>query len=351
MSILLRSPKAQLPLSERTILAAVRNRKQGPGVLNLLLQQFDSHIQITEDLVQAAANNRTRGQEMINSLLRCRNLQISPTAMEAICASFDTGTMEALLRAQGWVSFQITEDLVSAIEVNARWGSAVMNLLLNHPASHLTKEAFEHICATSSAELVNLAIAKRGRSFEITDAMIRAISRNTNSSDIMTPLLTQRIDSMTTAALEAIYACFYPSIVRLLPATMIELTENSIRAAAANLPGGPDVLMVLLGNHKHPIPAALFSLICRHFNEDTISKILTGQGHPYMITDEMLGAAASKSTGSVGVFKLLLSRRGQQAPVSEAVLHWPQQTCLKGQTLLKFCSHTMRFPFTSPRVS
>jgi nucleoside phosphorylase len=283
MSILLQYPKAQIQLSNRTILAAVRNRKQGPDVLNLLLRRFESQIHISKDLVQSAVYNKMRGSQMINSLLRHGNLQISSSAMDAICASFDTQTVETLLMAIGPKSFQITRDLVFATEDNARWGRAVMSLLLDHPKCCLTEKAFEHMCATSSAQLVNLAVRKQGKSFKITDKLIRATSRNSNFLEIMTPILRQRSESMTAAAVEAIYACCPPTLVKLLPTTMIELTSNSIKAAADNLSGGPDVLMILLGKKKHDIPANLFPLICRSFGEDTLRKILTEHQDGYKV--------------------------------------------------------------------
>ncbi|CAI6226851.1 unnamed protein product [Periconia digitata] len=198
MALLLEQRGSDIEITKEVVVAAAGNEDNGKEVMALLLEQRGSDIEITKEVVVAAAGNYRNGKEVMALLLEQRgsDIEITKEVVVAAAGNYRNGKeVMALLLEQRGSDIEITKEVVVAAAGNENNGEEVMALLLEQRGSdiEITKEVVVLICCNFDKEIVALLLKQRGSNIEITKEVVVAAAGNyRNGKEVMALLLEQR---------------------------------------------------------------------------------------------------------------------------------------------------------------
>ncbi|CRG84038.1 hypothetical protein PISL3812_01380 [Talaromyces islandicus] len=361
MAILLENMRPGSEVSKRVILAAARNGENGQNMMTLLLDRRGGQIQVSEDVIMAASENWESGNDIITFLLsRSENqVQVTEDAVSSIMQEFDSTAVSLLLDRQR-DRIQITEDVMKAAAANEYNGKDIIRLLLNRQGDQIqiTEDVVKEVTQNerSGKDIMALLLSQRGDQIQITKDVAKTARANEYSGKDIMVLLLDRQEQIwiTQDAVSTIPQWFDNTVVTLLldrhgdriqitehivctimqrfDSTVvsllldrqcrIQITEDVLKAAAANEYSGKDIMVLLLDRYGDQIQITIdvVKAISENRNRgQDIMILLLGRGDQIRLTEDMVATIMQQFDSTV--IMLLLDRQEYQIPMSKAIVN------------------------------
>jgi uncharacterized membrane protein YkoI len=228
------------------------------------------------------------------SELVCNFASLNAAFFIRIAELYDASKMYNFLMQRG-SEVTITEEVIKAVAKNTQSGKEIMELLHKQRG----EEVFS--AAAQSGEIVTALLLKQvGSQAKITEEVLKAAAGNTvNGRKVMALLLEQR-------------------------GSEVKITEEVLKAAAGNTGNGKGVMDLLLQQRGSEVKITEEVLKAAAGNtgngREVMALLLQQRGSEIKITEVVLKAAAGNIGNGRGVMNLLLRQRGSEVKITEKVL-------------------------------
>jgi hypothetical protein len=293
-----------------------RDMQCGIEIMQLLFKQYGTHIQITEGVVMAAAENDSHGGEIIALLIMQQTypFPVTEKVLSLIVNHFGKPMVTLLLEHRG-EQIQFTEAMLASMV--EQLDSTVTTLLLNRCGHRclLPKRAVCSILRFFDGKVASLLFEKQGEQIEITEDTLVAAARNAaHGYEIMKILISPKYDRQ-------------------------RITGRVFEAAAWNQTSGQDILTLLFryGEGQVQISQNAVCLIMQYFDANMVALLFAKCGHQIPVTEDVIVAAAKNYFDIERVMSHVIDRWGDQIQITRQLVQILLRKCQRMlQGLLDF---------------
>ncbi|THV47789.1 hypothetical protein BGAL_0289g00170 [Botrytis galanthina] len=203
-----------------------------------------------------------------------------------------------------------------------------MKNLIETPATRVSEEEVVEIASLSSCKAMMLILERRGGQVPITEEVVKAAAANKDCGiDMIKLLLRGRKD--------------------------LSITEGLIQVAVGNVPKRYDILKLLFQKSRNQIPITE-EIVKRAVktnkreSDDILEYLFEKSGNPISITEEIVKAAAGNHWRGDFILKYLFEKSGNQFPITEEVLKAAAENERHGYNMMElfFEKKGNQFPIT-----
>ncbi|KAL6879886.1 hypothetical protein HDV57DRAFT_98712 [Trichoderma longibrachiatum] len=333
MMLLLNRPRGNIPITKAA--ACITVRYFDARVVGLLLNRYGENSMVTEDVVNAAAANRKDGTGVMALLLDQRGLQfqITERTLEAATANPNGRDIVELLLNERGAEIQVTEAIVRSALTSEDGCRGMMKLLFDRRGDqiHITEETLQFaIHKDAGKEVIKILLDSLGEGFEMSEEVMRLALFKSAEKDVIELLLERRGNKLqiTEEFFEGaeLYFCDRNMIELLLDrlGDQFQITEGIVQLAAAGN-RAPAIVELFLDRRGEEIQITEGVLRAAAGNKffcarEVMQLLLDRRGEQVQITEEVLKAAAGNHLDCYEAMKLLLDRLGEQVQITEEVL-------------------------------
>ncbi|KAJ5010226.1 hypothetical protein K4K57_007528 [Colletotrichum sp. SAR 10_99] len=272
-------------------------------------------IQVTEGIIHALINRRSDGTKMASHLFgkSVSRMEITNSVACLVIEGCHSSIVSLMLDNCCRATWD-TDKIFKAAAANQKYGKDVMNLLLNDHDLEVTEDIIEVATKNWSCEDMISSVAQNlGSGGDIIALLIKEYGRDMDITEAVITLLVGKFDGR--------------GIDRLLDERGLEvnITDNVIKAAAANWTHGKQVMSLLLDSRSRRISGAgltegTLSTLLKNFDATVLGLLLDKVVAPVFITEEIAKAAAENQHSREAIFTLLLRRHGVKVEMADEAM-------------------------------
>lgn len=320
-----------IKITEALLVRAAQNRKE---VLKLIIGQ--GGVEITEKVILTAAMNIKDGAEMVANLLDERGDEVKITDIVLYAAARNTGCGDRIMS----LLFNRLEDQhkisvsILLIASNYAWGERVLEILLDRDCGEFeVPEGVVEGAASNEIwgdKILARFLRRKGLPIKITERLVlQAVKNRTKGVENMKLLLDERgagfrIDE---EILEAAIQCHGVNIAKLLldrRGAEFKISERVLVAATFDDSCSAATMKLLLEERGNEVKITESVVVAAANNDScgapTMKLLLDRRGDDFRINEEILSAAAGNHDCGAAIMKLLLERRSNEVKISEPVV-------------------------------
>jgi transcription termination factor Rho len=331
MALLLDRRVDGFDMSPETVAAIVQSFDR--RAITSLLNQRGDEVTITERVVEAAACNWQSGKEIMALLLdqRAHGFDMLPESVATVVRLFDKRAIAGLLDQRG-DEVKITEQVVEAATKNLENGKEIMALLLDRRADgfDMLPESVATVVRLFDKRAITSLLDQRGDEVKITERVVEAAAKNTESGEEIMALLFDRRGNEVNITAHVVKAAAEnwesgKEIMTLLLGRRrdeVKITEQVVIAAAENSKSGKEIMALFFDQRVDGfdmLPETV-GAVARLFNKSAIASLLERRGDEVNITAQVLEAAAKNMESGEEIMAALVDWQGDEVQITEQVI-------------------------------